>query len=84
MNKEITICFRTSDWLLSALEAVAREEKRSLSQVIELISWKSTRNTPRLVSSGKREGASAEANHDSCFAKGQTSTRSSAARSSHP
>ena len=37
MNKEVTICFRTSDWLRSALEAVAREEKRSLSQVIELI-----------------------------------------------
>jgi hypothetical protein len=37
MSKGITICFRTSEWLRSALEAIAREEKRSLSQVIELI-----------------------------------------------
>jgi hypothetical protein len=37
MNKGVTICFRTSEWLRSALEAVAREEKRSLSQVIELV-----------------------------------------------
>ena len=37
MSKGVTICFRTSDWLRSALETVAREEKRSLSQVIELI-----------------------------------------------
>jgi hypothetical protein len=37
MSKEITICFRTSDWLRNAFEAIAREERRSLSQVIELV-----------------------------------------------
>jgi hypothetical protein len=37
MGKGVTICFRTSEWLRSGLEAIAREEKRSLSQVIELI-----------------------------------------------
>ncbi len=37
MRKDITICFRTSDDLRNALEKVAREERRSLSSVIELI-----------------------------------------------
>jgi hypothetical protein len=37
MSKGVTICFRTSEWLRSGLETIAREEKRSLSQVIELI-----------------------------------------------
>ena len=37
MSKGVTICFRTSEWLRDALEEIAREEKRSLSQVIELI-----------------------------------------------
>jgi hypothetical protein len=37
MSKGVTICFRTNEWLRSGLEAIAREEKRSLSQVIELI-----------------------------------------------
>jgi hypothetical protein len=37
MSKEITICFRTSEWLRNAFEAIAREERRSLSQVIELV-----------------------------------------------
>jgi len=37
MSKEITICFRTSEWLRNAFEAIALEERRSLSQVIELV-----------------------------------------------
>ena len=37
MKKEITICFRTSEDLRNALEAVARGDRRSLSSVIELI-----------------------------------------------
>jgi hypothetical protein len=37
MSKEITICFRTSEWLRNAFEAIARKERRSLSQVIELV-----------------------------------------------
>lgn len=37
MKKEITICFRTSDQLRSALEEVARKDRRSLSSAIELI-----------------------------------------------
>jgi len=37
MKKEITICFRTNEDLRSALEVVAREDRRSLSSAIELI-----------------------------------------------
>jgi hypothetical protein len=37
MKKEITICFRTNEELRSALETVAREDRRSLSSAIELI-----------------------------------------------
>src|SRR5208337_4479440 len=37
MKKEITICFRTNEDLRSALEAVARDDRRSLSSAIELI-----------------------------------------------
>ncbi len=37
MKKEITICFRTSDELRSALEEVARKDRRSLSSAVELI-----------------------------------------------
>jgi hypothetical protein len=37
MKKEITICFRTNEELRSALEVVAREDRRSLSSAIELI-----------------------------------------------
>ncbi len=37
MKKEITICFRTNEGLRSALEVVAREDRRSLSSAIELI-----------------------------------------------
>jgi hypothetical protein len=37
MRKEVTICFRTSELLRSGLEAIAHEEKRSLSQVIEIV-----------------------------------------------
>ncbi|OPY69762.1 MAG: PilZ domain protein [Syntrophorhabdaceae bacterium PtaU1.Bin034] len=37
MKKEVTICFRTSEELRNALEAAAREDRRSLSSTIELI-----------------------------------------------
>jgi hypothetical protein len=37
MKKEITICFRTNEELRSALETVARDDRRSLSSAIELI-----------------------------------------------
>ena len=37
MRKEVTICFRTSEELRSALERAAREDRRSLSSAIELI-----------------------------------------------
>ena len=37
IKKEITICFRTTDELRNALEGVARQDRRSLSSVIELI-----------------------------------------------
>jgi hypothetical protein len=37
MKKDITICFRTSDGLRNALDKVAREDRRSLSSVIELV-----------------------------------------------
>ncbi len=37
MKKEVTICFRTSEELRSALEKAAREDRRSLSSAIELI-----------------------------------------------
>jgi hypothetical protein len=37
MKKEITICFRTNEELRGALEAVARDDRRSLSSAIELI-----------------------------------------------
>jgi hypothetical protein len=37
MKKEVTICFRTSEELRSALEKAAREDHRSLSSAIELI-----------------------------------------------
>jgi c-di-GMP-binding flagellar brake protein YcgR len=37
MKKEITICFRTNEELRGALEAVARDDHRSLSSAIELI-----------------------------------------------
>ncbi len=37
MSKSVTICFRTTEWMRSSLEALARKEKRSLSQVIEMI-----------------------------------------------
>jgi hypothetical protein len=36
-EKEVTICFRTSEDLRGALESVAREDHRSLSSAIELI-----------------------------------------------
>ena len=35
MKKEITICFRTNEELRSALETVARGDRRSLSSAIE-------------------------------------------------
>jgi hypothetical protein len=37
VKKSITICFRTSEELRDALETVAREDRRSLSSMIELI-----------------------------------------------
>jgi hypothetical protein len=37
MKKQVTICFRTSEELRSALEEVARDDRRSLSSAIELI-----------------------------------------------
>jgi hypothetical protein len=37
VKKPITICFRTSEELRNALETVAREDRRSLSSVIELV-----------------------------------------------
>lgn len=37
MRKEIIICFRTTEELRSALEAAARNDRRSLSSAIELI-----------------------------------------------
>ena len=37
MKKEITICFRTSEELRNALEAIATRDRRSLSSAIELI-----------------------------------------------
>lgn len=37
MKKEVTICFRTSEGLRSALEEAAREDHRSLSSVIEMV-----------------------------------------------
>lgn len=37
MKKQVTICFRTSEELRSALEEVARGDRRSLSSAIELI-----------------------------------------------
>ena len=37
MKKPITICFRTSEELRNALETVAREDRRSLSSMIELV-----------------------------------------------
>jgi hypothetical protein len=37
MKKEVTICFRTSEELRSAVEKAARDDHRSLSSAIELI-----------------------------------------------
>ena len=37
MRKDITICFRTNEEMRNALGKVAREERRSLSSVIELV-----------------------------------------------
>ena len=37
MKKEVTVCFRTSAELRSALEKAAREDHRSLSSVIEIV-----------------------------------------------
>jgi len=36
-SMSVTICFRTNEWIRNTLEAVAREDRRSLSQVIVMI-----------------------------------------------
>ena len=36
MKKQVTICFRTTEGLRIALEKAAREDRRSLSSLIEL------------------------------------------------
>lgn len=47
MKKGVTICFRTTDETRSALERAARDERRSLSSLVELIL------TDRLNEAGK-------------------------------
>ena len=37
MKKEVTICFRTTDRLRMSLEEAAREDRRSLSSLIEIV-----------------------------------------------
>ena len=37
MKKEVTICFRTTDRLRVSLEEAAREDRRSLSSLIEIV-----------------------------------------------
>ncbi|MBA4419158.1 MAG: hypothetical protein C0392_14815 [Syntrophus sp. (in: bacteria)] len=48
MSKDITICFRTSDSLRSALEKISQEERRSLSSTIETILYKHLENKREL------------------------------------
>lgn len=40
MNKSIMICFRTSEELRDAIDAIAKKEKRSVSATIEMILYK--------------------------------------------
>ena len=55
MKKEVTVCFRTSEDLRRALEGLAKEERRSLSAIIELILTDSLRSERDLPARDQQE-----------------------------
>jgi hypothetical protein len=55
MRKETTICFRSSEELRSALETLARGDRRTLSSVIELILTDYVRANSKLAEPARQE-----------------------------